>query len=99
MLLKILHAGHADTCRSTQTHNPVSAPTGSLLILLNVVRLLRRNDKYQFYSFWFDPNLLSTTLDVTVKRVVIHYLLLELNHDNGHNEESSTLLLITGAKS
>ena len=34
----------------------------------------------------------------TMKRVVIYYLLLELNHDNGHNEESSNLLLATGAK-
>ena len=30
----------------------------------------------------------------TLERVVIYYLLLELNHDNGHNEESSNLLLI-----
>jgi hypothetical protein len=35
----------------------------------------------------------------TMKRVVIYYLLLELNHDNGHNEESRNLLLTTGAKS
>jgi NADH/NAD ratio-sensing transcriptional regulator Rex len=35
----------------------------------------------------------------TIKRVVMYYLLLELNHDNGHNEESSNLLLTTGAKS
>jgi len=35
----------------------------------------------------------------TVRRVVIYYLLLELNHDNGHNGESSNLLLTTGAKS
>jgi hypothetical protein len=35
----------------------------------------------------------------TIKRVVIYYLLLELNHDNGHNEESSNVLLTTGAKS
>jgi NADH/NAD ratio-sensing transcriptional regulator Rex len=34
----------------------------------------------------------------TIKRVVIYYLLLELNHDNGHNKESSNLLLTTGAK-
>ena len=34
----------------------------------------------------------------TMRRIVIHYLLLELNHDNGHNEESSNLLLTTGAK-
>ena len=34
-----------------------------------------------------------------MKRVVIYYLLLELKHDNGHDEESSNLLLITGAKS
>jgi NADH/NAD ratio-sensing transcriptional regulator Rex len=34
----------------------------------------------------------------TMKRVVIYYLLLELNHDNGHNAESSYLLLTTGAK-
>jgi hypothetical protein len=33
-----------------------------------------------------------------MERVVIYYLLLELNHDNGHNEESSNLLLATGAK-
>ena len=25
----------------------------------------------------------------TIKRVVIYYLLLELNHDNGYNKESS----------
>ena len=35
----------------------------------------------------------------TIKRIVIHYLLLELNHDNGNNKESSNLLLTTGAKS
>ena len=35
----------------------------------------------------------------TMERVVIYYLLLELNHDNGHNRESSNLLLTTGAKS
>ena len=35
----------------------------------------------------------------TIKRIVIHYLLLELNHDNGHNKENSNLLLTTGAKS
>jgi hypothetical protein len=35
----------------------------------------------------------------TMRRIVIYYLLLELNHDNGHNEESSNLLLATGAKS
>jgi NADH/NAD ratio-sensing transcriptional regulator Rex len=35
----------------------------------------------------------------TMKRVVIYYLLLELSHDNGHNEENSNLLLTTGAKS
>jgi hypothetical protein len=34
----------------------------------------------------------------TIKRVVIYYLLLELNHGNGHNKESSNLLLTTGAK-
>ena len=34
----------------------------------------------------------------TIKRVVIYYLLLELNHDKGHNKESSNLLLTTGAK-
>jgi NADH/NAD ratio-sensing transcriptional regulator Rex len=34
----------------------------------------------------------------TMKRVVMYYLLLELNHDNGCNEESSNLLLTTGAK-
>jgi hypothetical protein len=34
-----------------------------------------------------------------MRRVVIHYLLLELNHGNGNNEESSNLLLTTGAKS
>jgi NADH/NAD ratio-sensing transcriptional regulator Rex len=34
----------------------------------------------------------------TIKRVVIYYLLLELNHDNGHNKESSNVLLTTGAK-
>ena len=35
----------------------------------------------------------------TMKRVVMYYLLLELKHDNGHNEESSNVLLTTGAKS
>jgi NADH/NAD ratio-sensing transcriptional regulator Rex len=35
----------------------------------------------------------------TMKRVVIYYLLLELNHGNDHNKESSNLLLTTGAKS
>jgi hypothetical protein len=35
----------------------------------------------------------------TMKRVVIYYLLLELKHDNCHNEENSNLLLTTGAKS
>jgi hypothetical protein len=35
----------------------------------------------------------------TMKRVEIYYLLLGLNHENGHNEESSNLLLTTGAKS
>jgi thiol-disulfide isomerase/thioredoxin len=35
----------------------------------------------------------------TIKRIVIHYLLLELNHDSGHNEENSNVLLTTGAKS
>jgi NADH/NAD ratio-sensing transcriptional regulator Rex len=35
----------------------------------------------------------------TIKRVVIYYLLLGLNHDNGKNKESSNLLLTTGAKS
>jgi NADH/NAD ratio-sensing transcriptional regulator Rex len=35
----------------------------------------------------------------TIKRVVIYYLLLELNHDNGQNKESSNLLLTTGDKS
>ena len=35
----------------------------------------------------------------TIKRVVIYYLLLELKHDIGHNEESSNVLLTTGAKS
>jgi len=35
----------------------------------------------------------------TMRRVVTYYLLLELNHDNGHNGESSNLLLTTGAKS
>jgi NADH/NAD ratio-sensing transcriptional regulator Rex len=35
----------------------------------------------------------------TIKRVVIYHLLLELNHENGHNEESSNLLLTTGDKS
>jgi NADH/NAD ratio-sensing transcriptional regulator Rex len=34
----------------------------------------------------------------TMQRVVIYYLLLELKHDNGHNEESSNLSLTTGAK-
>jgi hypothetical protein len=34
----------------------------------------------------------------TMKGVVIYYLLLELNHDNDHSEESSNLLLTTGAK-
>jgi NADH/NAD ratio-sensing transcriptional regulator Rex len=34
----------------------------------------------------------------TIKRVVIYYLLLELNHENGQNGESSNLLLTTGAK-
>jgi NADH/NAD ratio-sensing transcriptional regulator Rex len=34
-----------------------------------------------------------------MKRVAIYYLLLELIHDNGHNEESSNLLLTTGANS
>jgi hypothetical protein len=33
----------------------------------------------------------------TIKRVVIYYLLLGLNHDNGYNEESSNVLLTTGA--
>jgi hypothetical protein len=33
-----------------------------------------------------------------IKRVVIYYLLLELKNDNGHNKESSNLLLTTGAK-
>jgi hypothetical protein len=33
----------------------------------------------------------------TIKRVVIYYLLLGLNHDNGCNEESSNVLLTTGA--
>jgi hypothetical protein len=33
-----------------------------------------------------------------IKRVVIYYLLLELNHDNGSNEESSNLSLTTGVK-
>ena len=33
-----------------------------------------------------------------IKRVVIYHLLLELNHDNGHNKESSNVLLATGAK-
>jgi hypothetical protein len=32
----------------------------------------------------------------TIKRVVMYYLLLELKHDNGHNKESSNLLLTTG---
>jgi hypothetical protein len=36
---------------------------------------------------------------VTIKRVVIYHLLLELKHDNGNNEESSNLLLATGDKS
>jgi hypothetical protein len=31
----------------------------------------------------------------TMMRVVIYYLPLELNHDNGHNEESSNLSLTT----
>jgi hypothetical protein len=35
----------------------------------------------------------------TMMRVVIYYLPLELNHDNGNNKESSNLLLTTGAKS
>jgi NADH/NAD ratio-sensing transcriptional regulator Rex len=35
----------------------------------------------------------------TMKRVVIYYLLLEINHENGQNGESSNLLLTTGAKS
>jgi hypothetical protein len=35
---------------------------------------------------------------VRIKRVVIYHLLLELKHDNGHNEESSNLLLTTGVK-
>jgi NADH/NAD ratio-sensing transcriptional regulator Rex len=35
----------------------------------------------------------------TMKRVVMYYLLLELNHDNVNNEENSNLLLTTGAKS
>jgi NADH/NAD ratio-sensing transcriptional regulator Rex len=35
----------------------------------------------------------------TMRRVVIYYLLLELIHDNGCNEESSNLSLTTGAKS
>jgi hypothetical protein len=35
----------------------------------------------------------------TMRRVVIYYLPLELKHDNGHNEESSNLLLTTEAKS
>jgi len=35
----------------------------------------------------------------TIKRVVIYYLLLELNHEYGHNKESSNLLLTTGVKS
>jgi hypothetical protein len=34
----------------------------------------------------------------TMRRIVIYYLPLDLNHDNGHNEESSNLLLTTGAK-
>jgi NADH/NAD ratio-sensing transcriptional regulator Rex len=34
----------------------------------------------------------------TMRRIVMYYLLLELNHDNGHNEENSNLLLTTGAK-
>jgi NADH/NAD ratio-sensing transcriptional regulator Rex len=34
----------------------------------------------------------------TMKRVVIYYLLLEINHENGQNGESSNLLLATGAK-
>jgi hypothetical protein len=36
---------------------------------------------------------------VKTKRVLICNLLLELKHGNGHNEESSYLLLTTGAKS
>jgi NADH/NAD ratio-sensing transcriptional regulator Rex len=32
----------------------------------------------------------------TIERVVIYYLLLELNHDNGKTKESSNLLLTTG---
>jgi hypothetical protein len=35
----------------------------------------------------------------TIKRVVIYYLLLEINHENGQNGESNNLLLTTGAKS
>jgi hypothetical protein len=35
----------------------------------------------------------------TMRRVVIYYLLLELNHGNDHIGESSNLLLTTGAKS
>jgi NADH/NAD ratio-sensing transcriptional regulator Rex len=35
----------------------------------------------------------------TMKRVVMYYLLLELNHENGNNAENSNLLLTTGAKS
>jgi NADH/NAD ratio-sensing transcriptional regulator Rex len=35
----------------------------------------------------------------TIKRVVIYYLLLEVNHDNGNNKESSNLLFTTGVKS
>ena len=34
----------------------------------------------------------------TMERVVIYYLLLEIKHDIGHNEESSNLLFTTGAK-
>ena len=35
----------------------------------------------------------------TIKRVIIYYLLLEINHENGQNGESSNLLLTTGDKS
>jgi hypothetical protein len=35
----------------------------------------------------------------TMRRIVIYYLLLELNYDNGNNKESSNVLLTTGAKS
>jgi hypothetical protein len=38
-------------------------------------------------------------MTLATMRVVIYYLLMELNHDNGHNEESSNLLFTTGAKS